>query len=188
MSISSSRLHPKKLNVSFDRFSRPSQFVGLGIRILVVGICLLALQDARLLAVPQNIIRGNQSLDKDDPIQAISDFRAALAAQPADAYLVQRLLDSAIAAKRPDMAAIFLHQLTSNYGWNSALYRSAANILTQQAEPEQAFFYWRASLNAQKGGIPAPERQREAGSNKRGWATAKRRTTPLCILDSTNKT
>src|SRR5258708_32232621 len=107
MSISSSRLHPKKLNVSFDRFSRPSQFVGLGIRILVVGICLLALQDARLLAVPQNIIHGNQSLDKDDPIQAISDFRAALAAQPANAYHVNRLLSDAIAANRPEIAASF---------------------------------------------------------------------------------
>src|SRR5258708_1924814 len=158
MSISSSRLHPKKLNVLFDRFSRPSQFVGLGIRILVVGICLLALQDARLLAVPQNIIRGNQSLDKDDPIQAISDFRAALAAQPADAYLIQRLVDSAIAAKRPDMAAIFLHQLTSNYGWNSALYRSAANILTQQAEPEQASFYWRGPPHTTQESISAPKK------------------------------
>ncbi len=172
--------------MSFDRFSRPSQFVGLGIRILVVGICLLALQDARLLAVPQNIIRGNQSLDKDDPIQAISDFRAALAAQPADAYLVQRLLDSAIAAKRPDMAAIFLHQLTSNYGWNSALYRSAANILTQQAEPEQASFYWRASLNGTKDDIPALKSLAADAINTQDWATATEMLTRLVNVDPTD--
>jgi tetratricopeptide (TPR) repeat protein len=187
MNISSSLLHPKKLNVSFGRFFKANRAIGLGIRIVAVVLSLLALQDSRLLVIPQNIAQGNDAFRQNNPTLAITAYRVALAAQPGDAYLLEQLVESATAAQRPDMAAMFLHELTSIYGWNSATYRKMADNLTRQAEPDQAAFYWQASLNGTIEDVPALTTLAEHALDGRDWATAKDILTRLVKLKPNNK-
>lgn len=169
--------------MSFGRFYRHS----LGLRILVVIVCLLTLQEPRLLIIPQYVAQGNDALRNGNPTLAINVFRTALAAKPGDTYLLERLVDSTLAAQRPDMAAIFLQQLTALAGWEPASYRKMATILTAQAKSDQAAFYWEASLVGTKDDIPALTTLSDRAIATQDWTTATDLLTRIVNLDPNNK-
>src|SRR5688500_12329338 len=109
-------------------------------------MCLLLLQEPRLMIAPRSIAQGDQAIQQGKSADARTAYRPAIEAQPNEPIIIERLSKSAITVRRPDMAALFLRQLVQHKGWSPALYQTAANIQRMQDAPFNASDYLYASL------------------------------------------
>src|SRR5687767_8134980 len=106
------------------------------------------------MIAPRGIVEGDRAMQQGKAAEAIREYRQALEAQPNDPMLIERLLNSAITVRRPDMAMLYLRQLVAQKGWSPALYRTAASIYRMHNAPSSASEYLYASLTNSANDIP----------------------------------
>ncbi len=151
---------------------RDSSLIRLIPRILLLIVCLLALQDARWEIAPQAIAAGDAAVRQAQPAQAIARYEQALEAQPGDVMIVQRLLQSAVQAHRPDIADQFARQWSGLSGDWPDVYREMADLALSEGQSPQAAFYWRASLSGVKQDAPALRQLAQRDIESQDWSDA----------------
>jgi Flp pilus assembly protein TadD len=157
--------------------------LGLLARVVVIVVCILAVQEPRALMGPQAIIRGDAAYRQGQSAEAAADYQAALAAQPGDAAIIQRLIDTAQTAHRPDLAHALLEQTAAWYGWTPALNHELADVFLAQGDHQQASVYLQASLSGSREDIPALRKLVDFDLAERDWRAAVEMLTRLITID-----
>jgi tetratricopeptide (TPR) repeat protein len=156
--------------------------LGLLARLLVIAACLLFVQDPRALDAAQAVSRGDLALRQGRIAEAASDYNLALAAQPNDATILARLVDTALAAHRPDLAAIYIKYLATQSGWAPKLRQQMADVLAAQGERHQAAIYLQAALTGTRNDLPILRKLIDYALADRDWPSATTRLTQLIAL------
>ncbi|HLY25583.1 MAG TPA: tetratricopeptide repeat protein [Aggregatilineales bacterium] len=146
------------------------------LRGLVVIVCVLALQDARWEVAPQAIAAGDQAIGEESPDRAIAYYERALEAQPGDSQIIERLINGAYQANRPDLAHQFVRLLsarpTTGSGGAQDVYRRMADLALAENNSTMAAFYWWASLSGGRQDVPALRQLAGRAIDGQDWTTA----------------
>jgi Flp pilus assembly protein TadD len=144
--------------------------IGLIARFIILALVVVATPEPRPLVAPQAVARGDAALQRGQVKQAITEYRAALEAQPGNSMIIERLADSTLAAHRPDLSIAFLRQRAALHGWTPALHRKMADALVALGDMQQAVLYWRSSLTNTKADIPTLRSLIDYAETTRDWA------------------
>ncbi|MCC7446818.1 MAG: tetratricopeptide repeat protein [Anaerolineae bacterium] len=148
------------------------RLIGLAVRVLLILLCLLLLQEPRLLIAPLAVLRGDTALGEGRLAEAAASYLEALQAYPGASLILHKLVDVHVTAHRPDLAALYLRQLVALHGWSPEQYRAMAEIATAQDERQQAMWYWQASLTGTKDDMPVLRVLVEAAIRDGEWDVA----------------
>lgn len=154
-----------------SRLSRQT-VVRWGIRIGLIGVCLAVLPQPSSDVLSGIVARADAAQADGHFAEAIREYQVGLEVHPNDAVLYDKLVTSALAANRTDLALIYLDQLAALTGWTPSLSRRAATLYTQQHQPDTALTYWQASLQDQPDDRMAYRALIETALQRRQWETA----------------
>ncbi len=161
--------------------------LGLLARVLVIALCVAAAQEPRALTAPQAISRADAALQQGQLAQAASGYSLALAAEPGNSLVIQRLVNTAFAAHRPDLAALYLRQLATRSGWTPTLRQQMADALTAQGDRHEAALYLQTALTGSRADIPTLRTLSDNALADRDWPSATATLTQLIGIDPTDE-
>jgi Flp pilus assembly protein TadD len=154
------------------------------------GLCaalLVLASEPRLLIVSQALTRASSALNEGRPSQALLDLQIALEVQPRDTKIVEKLIESASSAGRPEVAAAYLRQLAAETGWSSERYRQMGGLIAARGDLQQAVVYWQASLTDTADDIPTLRKIADGLLSWHDWDEAAEALTRLTTLDPNNE-
>ncbi len=122
-------------------------------------------------------------MQQNQPVQAVLAYRSALQLQPGDPFIIERLVDSTLAAHRTDLALVYFRQLIALRGWTPDRYRKMAQILSTEDDTRQALVYWQASLTGAKADVPTLRTLADQAIVDHDWETAEAMLNQLITLD-----
>jgi tetratricopeptide (TPR) repeat protein len=157
--------------------------VGLLARIIVIVLCVAALQEPRALTAPQAVSRGDSAYRQGDTAQAADAYGTALEAQPGNRTILTRLVDTAFTAHRPDLAMLYLRQIAAQSGWTPKLRQQMADALILLDDPQQARIYLLSALTGARQDIPVLRKLIDYSLADRDWASATATLTQLIAID-----
>jgi tetratricopeptide (TPR) repeat protein len=118
-----------------------------GTRLAVLVAALLMLPSPAAPSLAPLIQRGDAAHTEGRFALALEAYQQAAAIIPNAPLLYDRLVTSSLAARRTDLALIYLEQWADHAGWTPALHRRAAHLYTAQYNPEAALRHWQASIH-----------------------------------------
>ncbi len=156
--------------------------IGLAVRLIILAACLAIVQEPRLLAAVNGVGRGDSAMEARKVAEAITEYRTALEALPADAQVLERLVSATLFVRRPDMALLYLRQLVAAHGWTLQRYQDMAEALAQNGDRLQATVYLRASLTGTLADVPALRQLAVLAADAQDWKNANELLTRLIAL------
>jgi tetratricopeptide (TPR) repeat protein len=155
----------------------------IAIRLLVLVVCVSAIREPYPTTARQAILRGDEAFQRGQFAQAFAEYQTALVAQPNNNLTAVKVIDSALAAGWPALAAVYLGQQGSLHGWTPALHRKMAEALEAQGDRLQAVAHWRASLIGVKDDISTLRRLTDEATTRRDWNAAIELLSRLIAID-----
>ncbi len=159
----------------------------LWLRVLIIVLCVLVAQEPRGLTAPQYVSRGDAAFRQGQVEQAASEYALALEAQPGDATALRRLVDTALAAHRPELAEMYLRQLAARTGWTPMFRQQMADALIAKGERRQASLHLQASLSGSRQDTPILRKLIDYALAERDWESASMTLARLIAVDPDNE-
>lgn len=153
------------------RLFRPVGRIGRALaRMIFIALCLTLPGSPRRSSLPDDLAQADALRRAGQYGQAIPAYQQLLQVQPGDPALLMRLLQTSAAARRYDLAAVYLNALAAD-GWTPELYSEQARLAEAERDPLAAA-YWTASLTGGPGDAPTLRILAEAALTERDWTRA----------------
>lgn len=151
-----------------------NSLIAIFVRLIPIFLILLIVHESRPLGIAEALQRANTAYLEKRYAEAITDYRAVSGFYPTDHRFYERIINSAMAVHRPDVAIVYLRELTLQRGWTPADYRLMAALLTMQGDDQSALVYLRESLTGSVSDVEALRQLVYAEIEQQDWAAAEK--------------
>lgn len=154
-----------------------------GARVALIVLVITLAGDPARRQITQLVLAGDLAVSEQRYGAAITTFTQALALQPADGVILLRLFNAARAARRYELASIYLDQLVAQQGWTAVRYEQAAQLASDRADWVAAIAFWQASLRGTVADRATIRRVIDEALVQRDWPRAQQQLEAWLALD-----